>query len=344
MSNDSEILGIYRPDQDCASILQTRFDHPPVSKEEEQLPIAFGLTVHKGACLLERLLRAIYMPNNVYCIHIDKKSSVVFCDAIQAIIRCLPNVFIAGKSVDVTWGHISLVEAQFSCMEELLKSPVKWKYYISLVAQDFPLYDNKQIVRALQRLNNTNNIGSSPMPENFSHRINSVHILNGHAILKTKIPKAPPPHNISIFKGSTHIVALREFVDFALHSQIANDFYEYLKETLIPDETIYASLQQLPGAPGGIKGNQPKWIQRAMIWNGGRRTLQGCRGMWKREICWISLKDLRWALGEANKDKLFVHKIPFDFNEELIECIIEARQRREYATAVWTKEDNVQKE
>ena len=64
--NNSGILGIYRPDQDCARVLQTRFVHPPLSKEEEQLPIAFGLTAYKGARLLERLLRPIYMPNNVY--------------------------------------------------------------------------------------------------------------------------------------------------------------------------------------------------------------------------------------------------------------------------------------
>ena len=56
-----------------------------------------------------------------------------------------------------------------------------------------------------------------------------------------------------------------------------------------------------------------------------------------RNKCWISLEDLRWAVGEKDKEKLSVHKIPFDFNEELIECIIEARQR-EYATAAW-KED-----
>ena len=129
-----------------------------MSKEEGELPIAFSLTVYKGSRLLDRILRAIYMPNNVYCIHIDKKSSEVFRKAIQAIIRCLPNVFIAANSVDVIWGHFSVVQAQFSCMEELLKSQVKWKYYISLVGQDFPLYDNKQIVKALQGLNNTNNI------------------------------------------------------------------------------------------------------------------------------------------------------------------------------------------
>ena len=115
------------------------------------------------------------------------RSSAVFRTAIMAIIRCLSNVIIAANSVDVVWGHITLVEAQFSCMEELLKSPVKWKYYISLVGQDVPLYDNynKQIVRALQGLNNTNNIVSSPMPEHFSLRVNFVHILKGRAVRKT---------------------------------------------------------------------------------------------------------------------------------------------------------------
>ena len=85
-------------------------------KPEKQLPIAFSLTVHKGSRLLDRIIRAIYVPNNVYCIHIDKNSSEVFRKAIQAIIRCLPNVFIAANSVDVHWGHITVVEAQFSCI------------------------------------------------------------------------------------------------------------------------------------------------------------------------------------------------------------------------------------
>ena len=47
--------------------------------------------------------------------------------------------------------------------------------------------------------------------------------------------------------------------------------------------------------------------------------------IWERNKCWISLEDLRWAVGENNKEKRFVHTIPFDFNEQLIECIIEAR-------------------
>ena len=106
----------------------------------------------KVRVLLDRIVRAIYVPNDVYCIHIDKNFSEVFRKAIQAIIRCLPNVFIAANSVDVHWRYVTVVEAQFSCMEELLKSQVKWEDYISLVGQDFPLYDYKQVVKALRVL------------------------------------------------------------------------------------------------------------------------------------------------------------------------------------------------
>jgi len=184
--NDSDVLEFYKASIDCHRLLDTRFVHQPVTIQEQQLPIAFGLTVYKGARLFERILQAIYMPHNVYCIHIDKKSPLVFRGAIQAMIRCLPNVFISSKSIDVVWGHISLVQAQLSCMEELLQSSVKWKYYISLVGQDFPLYDNKEIVTALQGLDNLNNIGSYPMPkELLKKRINLVYTLKNHTIKKT---------------------------------------------------------------------------------------------------------------------------------------------------------------
>ena len=333
--NDSVILDSYKPNQDCHRVLQTRFVHSPVSVQEQRFPIAFGFTVYKGAPLLERILQAIYMPNNIYCIHIDKKSPEVFHRAIQAMIRCLPNVFIATNSFDVVWGHISVVQAHFSCMEELLESSVKWKYYINLVGQDFPLYDNKQIVTALQGLDRFNAIESRPMPKHLQNRTRFVHILTNHSVYKTAVLKSPPPQNISIYKGSTFIVATREFVEFVLHSKIGKDFFEFLKDTEIPDETVYASLQQHPLAPGGIRGNQPQlqWISRALHW-----ANRECHGVWLRSVCWISIEDLRWALGREMRDKLFVHKIPFHFSNDLLECILVARQGRKYGTNVWNQD------
>ena len=337
--NHSEILNIYKQDQECAHVIQARFGHHPVTKEEMQLPIAYAFTIYKGARLFERILQAIYMPNNVYCIHIDKKSPEVFRRAIQTMIRCLPNVFISVNSTNVVWGHFSVVQAQLNCMEELLQSPVKWKYYISLVGQDFPLYDNKQIVQALQSLNNSNSIGSVPLRGGFQRRTKFAYLFKGRRFFKGK-RKPPPPHNISVFKGSTHIIAIREFVDFVLHSEIGRDFTEFLKDTFIPDETLYASLQQHPLAPGCIHGKQPdKWIPRALYWLSGN-TRHICHGNWVRALCWITLEDLQWALGEKKKDKLFVHKIPFNFNDDLIECILVARQGRKYATSVWNRDES----
>ena len=66
-----------------------------------------------------------------------------------------------------------------------------------------------------------------------------------------------------------------------------------------------------------------------------KKTRGICCGKWVRLRRWITFQDLSWALGEENKDQLFVHKIPFNFNEELIECILLARQGREYDSAMW---------
>ena len=326
LSNDSEILDIYKPDQDCALVLQARFGHPPVTKDEEELPIAYAFTIYADARLFERILQAIYMPHNVYCIHIDKKSTEVFRRAIEAMIRCLPNAFIPEKITDVIWGHFSVVEAQINCMEELLQSPVKWKYYISLVGQDFPLYDNEQIVRALHNLENKNSIESCEVPEKFIKRNKFVYTFTGKKFLKGAL-KLPPPHNITIYKGSTHIVAIREFVKFVLYSQIGIDFIEFLKDALIPDETLYSSLQRYPLVPGGIQGEQTLWIPRALSWRKWNKT---CYGTWIRRLCWITFEDLQWVLGEEMSDKIFVHKIPFNSTEDLIECILVARQGRKY--------------
>jgi len=46
---------------------------------------------------VERLLRSIYMPQNVYCIHVDAKSPSHVHQAAAAIANCFDNVFIASR-------------------------------------------------------------------------------------------------------------------------------------------------------------------------------------------------------------------------------------------------------
>ncbi|CAG5130227.1 unnamed protein product, partial [Candidula unifasciata] len=123
-----------------------------LTNEERNFSIAFSVMVYKDAEMVERLLRAIYRPHNVYCIHVDYKSPLEFFRAISAIANCFPNVFIASKRVDVRWGTFTVLEPELICMEELWRYR-KWKYFINLTGQEFPLKTNYELVKILTAYN-----------------------------------------------------------------------------------------------------------------------------------------------------------------------------------------------
>ena len=62
---------------------------------------------------LELLLRAIYRPQNQYCIHIDAKQPDSFTKAIKDLAGCFDNVFIASKLEYVVYAGFSRL--QVSC-------------------------------------------------------------------------------------------------------------------------------------------------------------------------------------------------------------------------------------
>ena len=129
----------------------------PVSSEEEEFPIAYSIVMYKEVEQFERLLRAIYRPQNYYCIHLDMKSSGDVQKSVSNIARCFTNVFLASKSIDVQWGTYSVLEPEIVCMENLWKYK-KWKYFINLTGQEFPLKTNLDIVKILKVFNGANSM------------------------------------------------------------------------------------------------------------------------------------------------------------------------------------------
>ena len=120
----------------CESFVKKRgYIMSSLSKVEEDFPLAYSIIAHKGAEALERLLRAIYRPQNIYCIHIDAKSKQDFYNAAAAISGCFPNVFMAPRRIDVRWGEFSVLEPELLCMEELYKRKASWKYFINLTGE-----------------------------------------------------------------------------------------------------------------------------------------------------------------------------------------------------------------
>lgn len=81
-----------------------------------------------------------------------------FSPKITALITCLPNVFQAPRQVEVVWGTFTVLEPELICMEALLRRSKKWRYFINLTGQEFPLKTNKELVAILQAYRGANDI------------------------------------------------------------------------------------------------------------------------------------------------------------------------------------------
>ncbi len=154
MIQDNEYLQMT---QDCETFVFRRgYITSSLTAEEEAYPLAYSIVMYKDVEQAERLLRVLYRPQNYYCFHVDRKSPPAVHAAINAISRCFPNVFVVARSVSVAWGTFSVVQAELLCMKALLKKSDKWKYFINLTGQEWPLKTNWELVQVLKALNGTN--------------------------------------------------------------------------------------------------------------------------------------------------------------------------------------------
>jgi len=81
----------------------------PINAEEAQFPIAYIIQIYKDVVQIERLLKAIYRPQNWYCINVDLSSEESVHLAMISIASCFNNIII--NNVDVKWAHFSQIEA-----------------------------------------------------------------------------------------------------------------------------------------------------------------------------------------------------------------------------------------
>ncbi|XP_070557239.1 beta-1,3-galactosyl-O-glycosyl-glycoprotein beta-1,6-N-acetylglucosaminyltransferase-like [Ptychodera flava] len=295
----------------------------PVTDEEKDFPLAFSIMVHTSAYQVELLLRAIYRPHNVYCIHVDRKAPPALHFAMQAIVDCFSNVFIASRLYDVYWGSINLVYAERQCQRDLLQSDNQWKYVVNLAGSEFPLKTNLEIVRILKAFDNRNDVVTSA--KKFPERTEFRYLTINQKIKKTSQRKTEPvPGGITIHKGGLQTALTRQFVEFLHHSKIARDFLVWLNDTGIPDETYYQSLASLPEAPGGPGENGSEaMVARAKLWRG----MPSCQGKFVHDVCIFTWRDLPWITRQPH---LFVNKFNIHYDGLALECLSELLRDRTY--------------
>ncbi|XP_056259656.1 beta-1,3-galactosyl-O-glycosyl-glycoprotein beta-1,6-N-acetylglucosaminyltransferase 4-like [Seriola aureovittata] len=317
----------------CPLFIKSRgYDDVCVSEEERDFPLAYSMVVHKSAWMVERLLKVLYSPGNIYCVHYDQKSSAQFIAAIEGLARCLPNVFIASKRESVYYASISRLKADLNCLSDLLGSQVKWKYVINLCGQDFPLRSNKELVSELKKLNGANMLESSRPSEQKKKRFTFRHELRDASFEYKKLPvkteqmKTPPPHGIEIFSGNAYFVLSRDFVVHMDSSAVVKDFLAWSEDTYSPDEHFWATLVRLPGVPGEVPRSQPdvtdlKSKTRLVKWHYLEESLYPpCSGQHVRSVCIYGAAEMRWLL---NYGHWFANKFDPKVDPIIIQCLEE---------------------
>ncbi|XP_021505774.1 beta-1,3-galactosyl-O-glycosyl-glycoprotein beta-1,6-N-acetylglucosaminyltransferase 7 [Meriones unguiculatus] len=301
--HNSEILAHLRTPGNCSRMNQgLHFISRPLSVEEGNFSLAYVIHAHEELAMSVRLLRAIYAPQNVYCIHIDVKAPKKFKRAMQTFVHCLENVFISSSTQKVAHDGLRRLQAEIDCMRDLIHSTFQWHYVMNLGGQEFPIKTNKEIIRHIRTkwkgknitpvlippLNAKPRAGQSPLKPSPEE--------NAYTSTNTRF-KRKPPHNLTVYSGSAYYALTRKFVGFVLTDPRAKDMLQWSKDIHRPEQHYWVTLNQLKDAPGatpdaGWDGNIRATKRRSEEGDGHK----GCTGHDAQDTCVYGLGDLPWLI------------------------------------------------
>ncbi|XP_042352822.1 beta-1,3-galactosyl-O-glycosyl-glycoprotein beta-1,6-N-acetylglucosaminyltransferase 3 [Plectropomus leopardus] len=316
--------------QDCPSYIDKRgFITTPLSEEEKDFPIAYSMVIHEKIEMFERLLRAVYAPQNVYCVHVDQKSSKEFQKAVEAIVSCFPNVFVASRLERVVYASWSRVQADLNCMKDLLESQVQWRYLLNTCGTDFPIKTNREMVQMLKFLNGRNSMETEATNDYKRGRWLYQHNVTD-SVIRTDAKKSPPPISSPMFTGNAYFVVTRAFVKHVMEDKEVQQLLEWEKDTYSPDEHLWATLQRMPSVPGSVPANSKydvsdmQALARAVKWSYLAGDVKKgapyypCTGDYRRGVCVYGAGDLPWLFQQHH---LFANKMDPEVDDIAIRCM-----------------------
>ena len=304
----------------CSHITEEYFNNFYTSPEEKSFPLAYTLVVHTNVRQVLRLLKVIYRPHNLYCIHPDAKQGSNFSKGFLSISRCLKNVFVASKLENVSYEHHSIMDAQLNCIEDLMQyDHARWKYVINLCGRELPLMTNRKIVQSLMKLNSTSVIKPHEMSERdlqrfaFKIAVDS----HGHAYY-TQIKLGPVPFGIKIYKAMNYMALTRPFITFLLNNATAIVFRKYLEDVRTPEEHFFGSMyklyvENLPGGPPKVSVAENIWLHNTT-----------CNGRNVHNVCVVSSGDLPLVYSKGvnlRHPVFFFNKYFMEMDHVVMDCM-----------------------
>ncbi|EHB01220.1 Beta-1,3-galactosyl-O-glycosyl-glycoprotein beta-1,6-N-acetylglucosaminyltransferase 7 [Heterocephalus glaber] len=280
----SKVLAYLHKPGNCSRTSQRlRFITRPLSVEEGNFSLAYIITPPKELAMFVQLLRAIYVPQNVYCIHVDKKAQKKYKTTVKGLVSCFENIFISSKRQKVAYSGLRRLQVDINCMKDLVHSKFQWNYVINLCREDFPIKTNKEIIHYIRSKWNDKSITPGVMqPSTTKFKTSQSHPESSPTGSIYASPnerfKYEPPHNLTIYFGSAYYVLRRKFVDFILTDVRAKDMLQWSRDIHSPERHYWVILNRLKDAPGATPDAGWEGDVRAIKWRPEEgKGHDGCR-------------------------------------------------------------------
>lgn len=338
----------------CTKLLESRkYFTKALSTEEANFPIAYSIVIHKNLEMFERQFRAIYQPQNFYCIHLDAKSTPEFQQQIKNFVSCFgDNVIEPQRHEKVYYAHYSRVMADMHCLHALQK--FNYKYIFNLCGQDFPIKTNLEIVRDLKSLNGRDECESVDITSTGKlgrvlkgYRLNtSVENYGNTLIRDEKLDKpwskfGPLGRDTGLFAGSAYFLLSKKSVDFIQTDKTVREFFAWSQNSWSPDEHIWATLFRYAALPGSVPShekyemNEAHARTRLVKWYGLDRKkdekidgndklvhnvalYEPCHGKWQRGTCVYGALDLKFL---RDSKHWFANKFDQEVDAIAVDCL-----------------------
>ena len=110
---------------------------------------AFLIMAHGSLPLLRVLLSMLDDERNDIFLHIDRKSDML--DGAEPLVLSKARLFVLEQRVDVRWGNLSQIKAEYVLFEEALKHG-PYAYYHLLSGQDLPIKSRITSISSLRSI------------------------------------------------------------------------------------------------------------------------------------------------------------------------------------------------
>ena len=300
-----------------------------ISQTEKDFPLAYAILFYESPQQIVRLLKVIYRPQNIFCLHPDGKASQQLIQGFRQMALCLDNVFVPKELVKVTYKHFSTVEAQMLCFEQLSTTygHWQWKYAINLCGKEVVLYSNRVIVDTLERLKGSSVLSIEDLPSDVIRARLGSHFnrTTDGEMYYVGPRKEPIPFGVKLYKSSNFISASRQFVEFLLRDKKVQTLRQYMSTGIYVDELFFPTAYMLPEAPKGygtgVRAGQGKGVGGVVtsisFWSS---ESQRCTGRVVHEICILNVLDLP-TLFQTATINFFFNKYFMEYDHVVMDCL-----------------------